>query len=46
MDRPEWYGPALTQPNRGSVAFPQDNSNDSTADVRAKRQLHVCMCWL
>lgn len=43
MDRPEWYGPALTQPNRGSVAFPQDNSNDSTADVRAKRQLHVCM---
>ena len=43
MDRPEWYGPVLTQPNRGSVAFPQDNSNDSTADVRVKRQLHVCM---
>ena len=43
MDRPEWYGPVLTQPNRGSVAFPQDNSYDSTADVRVKRQLHVCM---
>lgn len=45
MDRPGWYGPALTWPRRGSVAFPQDNSNVSTAEVRAKRQLYnACTC--